>query len=156
MVDPIVLHPRQHEAVNELPGPERQHRCGDNPPGAAEYAFIGGLPVPPRGRRHGDHDSAHKRHENQRAKAHPHTAPGIGISVNLGQHVTDYIRQWEEQDARAEGVAAKRRKLARPDQVRQQQDRDERRHHIVEIAEMAARTLGAVDLLDGLAHGTAR
>ena len=97
-------------------------------------------------------DHIYQGHEDKREETGPDTAAGIGIAVDLGQHVAQHIGNREKQDTRAESEAPHGGKLGRADQVRQQQDRDEGRHHVVEIAEMAAGAGAAVDLGDVFAH----
>ena len=81
------------------------------------------------------------------AQMHP---PRVGIAVDLGQHVAEHVAHREEQHARAERPRpdprqVDHRQLGRADHVRQQQDGDERRHHVVEIAERAPRARLPVD-----------
>ena len=77
----------------------------------------------------------------------------MGIAVDLGQHVAQNIADGEEEYASAKGEAAKRRGFGRADQVGEQQDRNERGHHVIEMAEMATRAIAPLNAAEGGGYG---
>jgi hypothetical protein len=79
----------------------------------------------------------HPRHEGREREAGEPaqiTAPAARVAVDLREHVAEHVRDRKEEHAGAEREHADDRPvhlrdLRRPDQVRADQDRDERRHH---------------------------
>ena len=147
----------EDKTVGELSRPERRHRRPDDAPAIAENGLIGALVRPILGRRERNHDPGHERHEQQRGKARPDHPACVGIAVDLGQDIADDVADRKEQHARAKLPLADHGKgddarLARADQVRQQQNRDERGHDVVEIAEMPSCAGDAIDAGEFLVH----
>ncbi|PAV67582.1 hypothetical protein WR25_02516 [Diploscapter pachys] len=144
------LHACHDIAVDELARPEGENARQYDPRHLAEDDGIGRLVAPGRRRGQGDDHPAHERHEHDRRGARPDHATRAGIAVDFGQHVADHVADRKEQDAGAERPwpdAGQRhlRDLARADDVRQQQDRDERRHHEIIIAKRLPRQRARID-----------
>ena len=71
--------------------------------------------------------------EDQRREAGPDDLARPGVAVDLGQDVAEEVADREEQHARAEGEPPDRHPLRGRDEVRAEQDRDERRHDQVVV-----------------------
>jgi hypothetical protein len=135
------LHLRHDIAVHEVAAPEGDDRRNDNPPRASEddlqrrldHGIEGLLRIP----RHVDHEQPHDGCEEHRGEARPDDFARARVAIHLGQHVAEDVGDREEEVPGAEGQAEEDARLARPDQVRAEQDRHEASHDEVVVAVMA-------------------
>ena len=135
------LHLRHDIAVHEVAAPEGDHRGNDNPPRAPEddlqrrldHGIEGLLRIP----RHMDHEQSHDGCEEHRGEARPDHFARARVAIHLGQHVAEDVGDREEEVPGAEGQPEEDARLARPDQVRAEQDRHEASHDEVVVAIMA-------------------
>jgi hypothetical protein len=135
------LHLRHDIAVHEVAAPVGDDRRGDDPPRASEDKFQSRLKLGVEGLvripGHVDHKEPHDRREDHRAKASPDNFTRARVAIDFGQHVPEDVGDWKEEVSGAEGQAEKNAGLARPNQVRAEQDRHETRHNKVVIAIVA-------------------
>ncbi len=88
--------------------------------------------------RHVDHEEPHDRCEDHRDKAGPNDLTRARIAIDLGQHVAEDVRDWEEEVPSSEREAEEDTGLAGPDQVRAEQYRHEARHNEIVVAVVAS------------------
>ena len=135
------LHLRHDIAVHEVPAPVGDHRRDDDSPRASEDNLQGRLDHGVEGLvripRHVDDEEPHDRREDHRSEASPDDFARARVAIDLGQHVAEDIGDREEEVPGAEGQAEEDARLARPDQVRAEQDRHEASHDEVIVAVVA-------------------
>lgn len=132
------LHLRHDIAVHEVTAPESDDRRDDDPPRAPEDDLQGRLDHSVEGLvripRHVDDEEPHDRREDHRSEACPDDFARARVAIDFGQHVAEDIGDREEEVPGAEGQAEEDARLARPDQVRAEQDRHEASHDEVVVA----------------------
>ncbi len=131
------LHLRHHIAVHEVAAPVGDDRRGDDPPRAPEDKFQSRLELGVEGLvripGHVDHKEPHDRREDHRAEASPDDFTRARVAIDFGQHVAEDVGDREEKVPGAEGQTEKNARLARPDQIRAEQDRHEACHDEVVV-----------------------
>jgi hypothetical protein len=132
------LHLRHDIAVHEVAAPEGDHRRNHDPPRALEDDLQGRLDHGIEGllriRRHVDHEKPHDGREDHRGEARPDDFARARVAIDLCQHVAENVGDRKEEVPGAEGQAEEDARLARPDEVRAEQDRHEGRHDEVIVA----------------------
>ena len=135
------LHLRHDIAVHEVAAPEGDDRRDDDPPRALEddlqgrldHGIEGLLRIP----WHVDHKEPHDGREDHRDEACPDDSARARVAIDFGQHVAKDVGDREEEVPGAERQAEEDACLARPNQVRAEQDRHEGRHDEVVVAVLA-------------------
>lgn len=135
------LHLRHDITVHAVAAPEGDHRRNHDPPRALKDDLQGRLDSGIEGllriRRHVDHEEPHDGRENHRAEAPPDHFARARVAIDLGQYVAEDVGDRKEEVPGAERHAEENACLARPDQVRAEQDRYEARHDEVVVAVVA-------------------
>ncbi len=132
------LHLRHDIAVHEVTAPEGDDRRNHDPPRALEddlqsrldHGIEGFLRI----RRQVDHEEPHDGREDHRGEARPDDFARASVTIDLGQYVAEDVGYREEEVPGAERHAEENACLARPDQVRAEQDRHEGRHDEIVVA----------------------
>ncbi len=135
------LHLCHDIAVHEVAAPVGDDRRDDDPPRAPEDDLQGRLDDGIEGLfripRHVDHEEPHDGREDHRDEARPDDFARARVAIDLGQHVAENVGDREEEVPGAEGHAEEEARLARPDQVRAEQDRHESCHDEIVVAVVA-------------------
>jgi len=136
------LQPRHGVGVGELAGPEGDEACGEDARDEAEDRGERLLVLPSRGRGQRDDNGSDKVKQRRSEEAQPDCAARGGVAVDLGEDVSEDVgdgkqqygatdREWADRpSARRKGTD--KTDLLR-DEIRDEQDDDERRSESVEI-----------------------